>query len=180
MTDTLPSGLVLTRRDEGLTTRDRTYLAASRPASRIPVMERQTPDGIIQTQLVHAEVFDLEHCDFGPLRFFISDIKEAILSEALDHTVFQATLTEDWYAHILRNNGIEEPRISAMTPRDLRPLPIAVMTGLSDANFIDGSHRLVYRWRVGVPTFRFIMVHILDLVRLNLVLTGPEARKKSL
>lgn len=140
-----------------------------RPIEHRVVETRRVSDGTIVVQEVKSEVFDLDHTDFGPLRFFVRGIKDAIVDRRLDHMVYQATLTREWYEHILHHNGIEESRISTLTGRDLRTLPIAVLTGHADVNFIDGSHRLVYRWRASVPTFRFILIHINDITRLNLL-----------
>lgn len=173
-----PTAPLAVKHQGTMTEIDRKRLAESRPREALANLGViNTPAGPAVRTLVREEVFDLHHTEYGPLRFFVSQIKAALVANVLDHAVYQTTLTHDWYSAILANNGIEEPRVSSMTPRDLRVLPIAAITRTNDVNFIDGSHRLVYRWRAGVPTFRFIAVHILDLVRDNLV-TNSKGRTR--
>lgn len=134
-------------------------------------------DGIRVMREVKSEVFDLQHSDFGPLRFFIREIRHAIASWRIPFATYSTTLTADWYESLMKNNGIEEEGVARLTPADLRRPTIWVYSvGPSGpgVNVIDGAHRLVRRWREGLPSCRFILTNISDLLDHGLMVQGHD------
>lgn len=132
------------------------------------VGQRQVPDGVIETHECRSEVFELHHTEYGHIIFHIRFIKDAIVANTIPYRVYTATLTQEWYDHIYKNNNAEEPRIAHLSARELRVPPIATLDG-SGCNFIDGTHRICRRWRDGLPTLRFILIPFDALVLSRLV-----------
>src|ERR1700757_2452747 len=60
-------------------------------------------------------------------------------------------VTEDIYDMCIKHRGIEEPKVLALTKKQLREPGYGVFHD-DDGNFtlVDGHHRLVRRWRGGV------------------------------
>lgn len=154
-------------------------LAAAHPLEYTRVVSVVSePGGTRIIQEVKSEVFDLLHTDYGPLRFFISEIRRGIASWSIPFATYSTTLTEEWYDHLMAHNGIEEAGVARLTPSDLRR-PSIWLASLGPTgpgvNVIDGAHRLVRRWRLGLPSCRFILVSLPDLATRGLLVRGHDA-----
>jgi len=64
-------------------------------------------------------------------------------------------LDERVYRLCTENRGIEEPKIAALRPRDLREPGYGVLFEDGTFSIIDGHHRLVRRYRGGVRVMDF-------------------------
>lgn len=59
------------------------------------------------------------------------------------------------YTLCMEHRGIEEPKIQALQPKQLREPGYAVLFGEGLFTIVDGHHRLVRRWRGGVRVMDF-------------------------
>lgn len=133
------------------------------------VSTRETAEGVWITRLVNHEIFDLA-CDLGTLRFFVRQLKDAIVADTIPYEVFRTKLTPEWYETIATRSGIEESHLASITAKQLQVPPIGVIFPADQSlRSVDGSHRIVKRWRYGNPFLRFIALHLVDLVDCNLV-----------
>lgn len=114
--------------------------------------------------------------EIGTLRFDIRGIKDAIVDGRINVQAFKMTpIDPAFYEHVLKNNGVEEPRIAQIGGRDLDRPGIMVMWPDGHSSLIDGNHRMCKRYRLGLESFRFLMVNVLDCVP-HMCRPGDEAR----
>lgn len=131
----------------------------------------QCAEGLLVQAAVKSEIYCVQDADLGPLIYFVRQIKDAIVQDRIKYRVGRTKLNEEWYNMVLTKNGVEEDHLKDIPNRLLAVPPIGVMCLNNGLQIIDGSHRIVKRWRYGNPYMRFIMVHFADVLRLGLVTT---------
>lgn len=144
----------LTGRKVELTAMDAIAFARPHPLeSRTP-----TPLGI----LCRDECYMFRDRELGDMVFNIRAIKDAILSGQLrTWTVYEIPLTEGFHNHLMKD-GVEtsEEHIYNLPAAQLDVPALAVdwNDGSHNMTVIDGNHRLIRRFRNGLPTCRIILV----------------------
>ncbi len=152
---------------------DREMLA--RPAAIEFNQSRILAGGLISQGISVREYYHLNIPEIGELFFDVRGIKDAIAADKIRCVVMKAQLTERWVELIRTQNDVEEVRVAKLTPADLRRPGVAVGWPNGAITLIDGSHRLVKRFRLGLSTFRYVVVDITDLEPFT-CLPGEEAK----
>lgn len=87
------------------------------------------------------------------------DCLEAILKNAPLAPIVKVPLSQDYYLHILKHGGIEEPKVRRLREPYLS-VP-GILLNRTDKGFqitADGNHRVVRRWRDGHSHIRMFLV----------------------
>lgn len=117
---------------------------------------------LILSTLERRESFTLVNPDIFPegVRIDVTGVKKMLASRYKNFRMVRATVNEGWCKYILENNGVEEQRVASLTPEDLeRPGIMIVWTDdMIHTTIIDGSHRLVRRFRDGNNTFEMAIL----------------------
>lgn len=72
-------------------------------------------------------------------------------------------LTPEIYSVCMDHRGIEEPKVEALTPKQLRDPGYAVVFPEGDYTVVDGHHRIVRRYRGGVRTMDLYFCPLQDI-----------------
>jgi hypothetical protein len=101
------------------------------------------------------EVFHFHEESIGELRFDVRGIKNAIIAGELPVEMYEMTLTQEYYQHILENGGVESDRLPSINIQRAIAPGIIVLWPHGYSTLIDGNHRLVRSWQLGLRTFRY-------------------------
>lgn len=103
------------------------------------------------------EVF--RHVDLDGLvrHFSIPTLTRMIRTKPEDWSLSSLPLTKVDVDHVLKNNGVEKERIKAYPLSKLDIPGIACIFPEGSILIVDGSHRLVKRFRRGLKTMEFYM-----------------------
>lgn len=110
------------------------------------------------------EVFLFRDRVYGDMVFNIRTIKDAVLANTIPYALFELPLTQGFHDHLMQD-GVEtsEDWIHKMDVGKIDTPAIAVDWN-DDSNatttVIDGNHRLIKRFRLGLPSCRIIFTPI--------------------
>lgn len=133
---------------------------------RIETVVREVEDGTIVQGEERREVFTFNAPETGEWVFDVRQIKDAIVEGRVPATMFRLPeVPEDFYQHVLANNGVEVPRLARVSESDQERPGIMVWWGNEEGHstLIDGNHRLCARYQRGAKSFRFLLVDVVDL-----------------
>ena len=134
-----------------------------------------TPDWYVGGEM--REIYGLDNPIFGKVSIDVTGIKRGLALGTIPMKMRELTLTQAWVDYVLKTCGVEEEGVLRLTPRDLRrPGIIIQWTPKGDhVTQVDGNHRLVARWRVGLKTWQYAHVIAPDVSR-YVVRPGDEGR----
>jgi hypothetical protein len=108
------------------------------------------------------ETYHLEQEDIGKVIINVTGIKKGLVNGDIRFQMVELALTQEWVEYIMETCHTEEEGIARHTLEDLKR-PGIMIAWNPDASFtsqIDGSHRLVRRWREGMKTMELAMVYL--------------------
>lgn len=152
---------------------------------RAPVVQEETkvsllatgPDGTLVHQADVIETFRSNTPGLPDIIFDVRAIKDAVINNQIKFEVFRSEISDAWYNHILKNGGIEEPRVAGLSEQDLKRPLITILFPQGWTQIIDGNHRLIKRYRRGTRVVRYVRVTLRDCVQGKLAcVAGEEAR----
>lgn len=106
----------------------------------------------------HDQVFSYYHGN-GMLHFNVSLLGRLHKQMPNEFRRITMDLTQENYDLCIKHRGIEEPKVEALTPSQLREPGLSVILGNGLFTIVDGHHRLVRRWRGGVRVMDFWITH---------------------
>jgi hypothetical protein len=134
----------------------------------------QRGDELWHVGMTGIETYELENKTvFGrrPVVVDVTSIKRLLAHCAVPFQMIRLELTQQWVDYIMQSCGCEEAGIERHTMEScLRPGILVQWTMGPDSTYtstIDGSHRLVKSWRLGLKHFEMAMVqsgYIIDHV----------------
>lgn len=137
---------------------------------------QEVPEGTIVKGRELREIFSFHEDSIGEFRFDVRGIKDAIADGHIRARMYKIPdVPEDYYQHILQNNGVEPDRLPKINGPDLERPGIMVSWPHGYQTMIDGNHRLCRRVQLGMKTFRFLLVDVLDCTRF-MCRPGQEAK----
>lgn len=104
------------------------------------------------------QVFSYYHGD-GMLHFNVTLLARLHKQMPDEFRRITMDLTQENYDLCIKHRGIEEPKITNLTPKQLREPGYSVVLGNGLFTIVDGHHRLVRRWRGGVRVMDFWITH---------------------
>lgn len=123
----------------------------------------QVPNGTIVQGKETREIFRFEAPGEGVWIFDVRGIKDAIADKRIEALMLRVDdIPEDFYQHVLNNNGVEPERLPGIGAADLERPGIMVAWPNGYQTMIDGNHRMCCRWMLGKKSFRFIIVDVRD------------------
>lgn len=133
---------------------------------RTETVVREVEDGTIVQGEERREIFSFNAPGTGEWVFDVRQIKDAIVEGRVPAQMFRLPeVPEDFYQHVLANNGVEVPRLARVSESDQERPGIMVWWGNEEGHstLIDGNHRLCARYQRGAKSFRFLLVDVVDL-----------------
>ena len=109
------------------------------------------------------------------LYFSIPKIERLLQAEPLLFRMLQIPLTEELYGYLTHVCGILDSVVAKITPERAEQPGLALLWGEENQNFhiVDGSHRAVWRFRHGLPSFSAHAVP-LEIARKRCLLDLPS------
>lgn len=117
------------------------------PAYEVEIEHRETD-----------QVFSYYHGD-GMLHFNVTLLARLHKSMPNEFRRLTLDITDDEYKLCLEHRGIEEAKVEALTPKQLREPGYSVALDNGLFTIVDGHHRLVRRYRGGVRVMDFWITH---------------------
>lgn len=144
---------------------DRLLLTDIHPREQLRVDEvlAHVPEGTIVCGHERREIFKFSAPEIGMFHFDVRSIKDSIASGRITAEMFKVPeVPQEYYQHILQNGGVETDRLPKINGPDLERPGIMVAWPNGYQTMIDGNHRLCRRVQLGMKTFRFLLVDVLD------------------
>src|SRR5262249_23067420 len=134
-----------------------------REQERVITKVAEVAHGTIVKGYERREIFSFHEPSFGAFQFDVRGIKDSIVADRIPASMYRVEeIPEDFYQHVLANNGVEPDRLAKFSERDLERPGIMVRWPHGETTLIDGNHRLCRRHQLGIKTFRFLLVEVAD------------------
>lgn len=106
------------------------------------------------------EMYELENPIFGkrPVIIDVTSIKKLLARRLVPYQMIRLDLTQEWADYIAETCNVEEAGIERHTVESVRRPGIILEWAHGHTSTIDGSHRLVKSWRLGLKSFEMAMV----------------------
>ena len=122
------------------------------------------PDILFSASTIETFHFDEEK--IGKIIINVTGLKRGIFKGKIPFHMVEMDLTKEWIEYITNSCGVEEEGVKRLSLSDLERPGIILSWDPMNAHTtqIDGSHRMVRRWREGIKTMISAMVFSLDCV----------------